>query len=91
MPKKINEEVQFDANALLIVKEKADRPHLLRIKVSETDSPGAGVVFRSTRRGTFVLRKGSEHKVMMQPGEVLQIRGERAMDPRGAGPMSVQA
>lgn len=79
---KTDEEVQFDRNALTILKNISCEPVVTRIEATKVDRNGAGIVFRSTRRASFILGTKDAIKIKLQPGEVLQIRGEDAMDKR---------
>lgn len=79
---KEDEQVQFDKNALVILKNTSEEDVVAKFTGTKMDRPGSGIVFRSNRRANFMLSAGDSIKIRMQAGEVLQIRGEDAMDRR---------
>lgn len=81
-----DEQVQFDKNALVIMKNQSEEDIILKIRIEKVDRAGAGIIFRSTRRPTMVLGAGDSNKIRMKAGEVFQIRGEDAVDMRMANP-----
>lgn len=84
---KEDEEVQFDKNALMIFKNTGGEPVTVKIRCEKVDRPGAGIVFRSTRRAAFLLGVGDSQKICMGGGETFTIRGEDAINPRDATPV----
>lgn len=84
LSKKMDEEVQFDANALVILKDMSQYGgHKIRIFITKTNYEGQGIIFRSSRRPTFIMGLKDKISLIVSPGETFQIRGENAQNPDG--------
>lgn len=88
LPSKVDEEVQFGRDDLIILKNKGEAPQKVSIdvrKLDAVDGEEGALIIRSTRQATFVIPADRTGELKLGGGEVLQIRHSHARNPKHNG------
>lgn len=87
LDERTDEEIQFDRDALVILKSVSEYHHRIKLKVTRCEhdqfaKEEGRIVVHSTRRATMYMRNQDEASINMLPGEVLQVRSSIARTPQ---------